>query len=279
MIDLQPLCKPNALFSSKLKFKRHERDALFPLYLQHSLYLVGVIRGLDPSPKKISEFLSRVPAWESVATCHEVALNSFFSIGLETHQNPLGKEYEYTNHPKARNVSRNKRVKLIWRIVHAILSTPSIYEKVAPLSPEEIGIVRCPFCKEEVWDGTCMQECEHLVLFPDAYGEEQWTEIYYYLRNLINDHWYIYSPSFDIYNFLDSRTSQDQTFWFLGEHRIKDLVQEIQKNIREFADEERMRQSFPFAWRDHEGWMELVEAYRRFRRFIKEEFPNVSPYH
>lgn len=168
------------------KFKKHEREALLPLYQEHTQYLLRVLKTIaevGDNPFLIEKFALSIPSWESVATCHEIALNSLRVLTIETHQNPKGREREYTNHQKAKNISRDRRVRLIWRLLYQeLLQNPSLegiepYDDLVDISRKS---VICPFCAEVVFaqneDGIVFAGCEHLYYI--HHGEplvDNWT--------------------------------------------------------------------------------------------------------
>jgi len=134
--------------------KKHERDVLMYLYQEHAKYLARIVKTLVEKKKlKLMKFLEGCDYWQSVATCHEIAINNSQSfIKIETHQNHRGKEREYTNHPKAKNISRNKRVQIIWGLLYDLLvnhyETLDVY---SDLKKETKDHILCPFCHENLF--------------------------------------------------------------------------------------------------------------------------------
>lgn len=131
------------------KLKLYEREALLPLYLEHATYLLRVIKTADI----IQSIYKKIDTYIEVATCHEIAINSLSSLELETHQNRLGKEAEYTNHEKAKNVGRDLRVRLIWTIIkNEIELDPALskYEAYKDLTDIPDGRVLCPICHQVI---------------------------------------------------------------------------------------------------------------------------------
>jgi len=146
----------NNLFVKKLK--AYEREALLPLYYEHATYLLRVIKTADI----IDSIYAKIDTYIEVATCHEIAINSLSDLELETHQNRLGKEAEYTNHEKAKNVGRDLRVRLIWTIIkNEIESDPSLskYETYKDLTDIPDGRVFCPICGQVI----CEYQYEKIV--------------------------------------------------------------------------------------------------------------------
>jgi len=172
------------------KLKTHQRADLLPLYEQHAEYLLRVIKTADIA----DQILTKIDTYIEVATCHEIAINSLSDLDLETHQNRLGKEAEYTNHPKAVNVGRDLRVRLIWTMIKneleadPALSNYEIYDDLGEHG--EIFEIRCPFCDEIIysvgqfrefdedhedgtqnwhykwdWDNATWDACEHYILY------------------------------------------------------------------------------------------------------------------
>jgi hypothetical protein len=153
------------------KLKAYEREALLPLYYQHAEYLLRVIKTV-----KIAEWiLAKIDTYIEVATCHEVAINSLSSLQLETHQNRLGKEREYTNHAQAKNVGRDLRVRLVWAIIKSelekdlTLANYAIYENLSDI-PD--GRVFCPIC------GHVIREYQYERIIDSIH--EDGTENYHY---------------------------------------------------------------------------------------------------
>lgn len=131
------------LIKNVRKLKKHQRKELVSLYYKHSIYLTRVIKTLVKFDNSfdLMEFINSIKSWFKVATCHEVAINKSSKVlNLKTHQNHLGLEREYTMHPKAKNISRNRRVKIIWCLLYINLTKISIFEKIEPYkSIEELN--------------------------------------------------------------------------------------------------------------------------------------------
>ena len=182
------------------KMKKHERDILLPLYEKHAKYLLRVIKTLNEKDTtfNVKTWIRQIPVFIRVATCHEVAINQYSGVEIETHQNPLGLERQYTSNPKAKNISRNLRVRIIWKIIERelekdfMLSDYKIYDSLMINSNKTQYL--CPFCEnvfaERIMivlghhaDGTeefryeyeTYSQCEHYVLtnFPEdtEYGD------------------------------------------------------------------------------------------------------------
>lgn len=139
--------KHNYLLSHLLKkMKKHEREVLLPLYKKHSEYLLRMIKTGNAN----TEILKRIETFVSVATCHEVAINQYSDLSIETHQNELGLEYEYSTHPKAKNISRDLRVRIIWRLIEKeLVSNPNLdgFKKYDLILRK---LVFCPQCGETI---------------------------------------------------------------------------------------------------------------------------------
>ena len=111
------------------KLKAHQR-VLLPLYEEHAVYLLRAIKtGMQYSGRGTLEFIEAIPDFIVMPkpTCHEVAINEYFNLDLEAHENPLGLEAVYTEHPAAEKVGRNLRVRIIWEIVlRELLRDPTL---------------------------------------------------------------------------------------------------------------------------------------------------------
>jgi hypothetical protein len=131
------------------KFKAYEKEALLPLYHEHATYLLRIIKTAEIQ----TQILERIDTYLEVATCHEVAINSLSDLELETHQNRLGKEAEYTNHEKAKNVGRDLRVRLIWALIRDELEADislAKYDVYENLSDKPDGRIYCPICGQSI---------------------------------------------------------------------------------------------------------------------------------
>lgn len=189
------------------KLKAYEREALLPLYYEHAEYLLSVIKTVDIA----DQILAKIDTYIEVATCHEIAINSLSSLDLETHQNRLGKEREYTNHAMAKNVGRDLRVRLIWEIIKTELESDitlakySIYKNLSDI-PD--GRVFCPICGQlireyeyyqvvdgEHDDGTIDYHysiinnydspCEHMLISDSEFNVDYYDdEMKYYVKRL-----------------------------------------------------------------------------------------------
>ena len=146
--------QPPALIpSAKIarKFKKHEREALFPLYEEHVTYLLRMIKTVVDE-YRWNLFLANIPVWQENKECHEVAINEFSDrFRIETHMNSLGQEFNYTTHRKAKNVSRSKRVRYIWA---RLAERWAELETVEPYAEWEINTcaepIVCPYCEQTV---------------------------------------------------------------------------------------------------------------------------------
>lgn len=152
--------------------KAHQREALLPLYEAHATYLLRAIKTLDIA----QEVLDRLPTYLEVATCHEVALNSLSGALMDTHQNPLGLEAVYTEHPKAKNVGRDLRVRLIWSLIQEALEADITLADYETYFPEQINAqetYKCPYCN-----------CVHYVLEREVidYHDDGTPNFYTYIR-------------------------------------------------------------------------------------------------
>ena len=138
-----------------------------------------------------------IPVFHRVSTCHEVAINEYFGLDLETHQNSLGFEKQYTEHPKAKSVSRDKRVRIIWELIMSELKEDPELEGIEPLFPviQSRPNLYCPVCGEPQFkwirvsygyhmDGTrnwgyrpVLEGCEHLIGGTDDFDEHDFRVI------------------------------------------------------------------------------------------------------
>jgi len=135
-----------------LKLKAYQRDALMPLYKEHAMYLLRVLKTAS-NLIDIKDFAKRIPEWRERATCHEIAINNY-GVVLQTHENKLGKEKEYTRHPAAKGVGRDARVRLIWDLVASAIEEDPTLETVKPYRDKQQILghpwkgIKCPFCSE-----------------------------------------------------------------------------------------------------------------------------------
>ena len=134
------------------KMKKHERDILLPLYEEHSKYLLRVIKTLIEKDNRfdVNSWINQIPTFTRVATCHEIAINTHSSIEIETHQNHRGIESVYVSHPKNKNVSRDLRVRIIWKIIERELNNDTELSKYKTyknlmIESNETQFV-CPYC-------------------------------------------------------------------------------------------------------------------------------------
>ena len=88
------------------KLKPFQRSDLLPLYHDHATYLLRSLKTLiEKDDFDIESFYDQIDSFIESAMCHEVAINSMSrKIDIATHQNPKGKEKEYTNHPSSEKV-------------------------------------------------------------------------------------------------------------------------------------------------------------------------------
>lgn len=130
------------------KMKAHERKALVPIYVLHAEYLMRLIASAAPSITATLRFIEEIPSFLKVATCHEVAINETFDLDVATHNNPLGQEQNYSNHAKAKNVSRDNRVRIIWALLYKkLLQNPGLDGiQLFDLTQS----IKCPVC-ESIW--------------------------------------------------------------------------------------------------------------------------------
>ncbi len=187
------------------KLKAYQKSDLLPLYTEHATYLLRVLKTLIKNEDiDINAFYSKLDTYIEVATCHEIAINSMSSLELATHQNPRGKEREYTNHHSAKKVGRDLRVRLIWKIIQDELTsdkTLSEYETYSKL--EMMRFVACPYCGTHLIEQERVDAGEHLDGTADFYYQNVWGDvcehclmydtestndyINYDLENIIND--------------------------------------------------------------------------------------------
>lgn len=139
------------------KLKKFQRDSLMPLYVKHAEYLCRMIKTMaeedDCETVVIERLYMIIPSLIQSSKCHEVALNdaNHFGFQIPTHQNPLGCEEEYTNHPDAKKVGRDLRVKLIWELVESELREDITLSKFKSYDASNFNSdknVCCPFCNE-----------------------------------------------------------------------------------------------------------------------------------
>lgn len=161
----------------KMLAKKHQRENLMPYYREHAKYLCRVLRTCIVNESvDITDFISRIDTFIAVATCHEIAINKYCNLALATHENPLGLEYDYTHHPSAKNVARDLRVRLIWRLVQAELerdpelSEFEVYKNLERMQAEADTIFRCPFCNRVL----ARESHERIVDGVHADGTEDW---------------------------------------------------------------------------------------------------------
>lgn len=200
---MPPLEQLKQIAPSIKKLKRYAREALVPLYYKHAHeYLLRVIKTAIELDRDLSDFVANLNTFHKVATCHEIAINEYLHFYLATHQNPLGWEREYTNHPiaRAKNIGKRLRVRIIWEfIIHELRENPSL-EGYKPfdglLKNGSAPNIYCPVCKEPlydtrqeiigyhddgtpntVWEGVFIP-CEHYMGFADSdYDIETGTEV------------------------------------------------------------------------------------------------------
>ena len=134
--------------------KSYQRRDLMPLYEEHSIYILRTLKTcIDEGIIDIDKFIAKLPRFIEIAKCHEVAINDFTNLDIETHQNGRGKEKDYTNHPSAKKVGRDLRVKIIWELVEKELlldKNLSSFEAYDDFNKVHDKIYYCPYCNEEI---------------------------------------------------------------------------------------------------------------------------------
>lgn len=257
--------KRNETMESGLK--RYQHDALMPLYKEHVFYLLRVLKTAAKQDLiDIGEFRKQIPKWRKAATCHEVAINEAGGLDLETHQNRLGKEREYTKHLAAKNVGRDLRVRIIWDLLAGVLDEDPALESVNPYPKKTIELghewtgVRCPFCDKiyysdewtkeidgEHMDGTVdwhweatgidynIKQCEHLIAGSDT---DSWLDIDFEElidRYLPDDVEHKKRAQNEVIHALESRGmlrredgTRDDSYWFTN-HSLKEIEDELKK--------------------------------------------------
>jgi len=245
--------------------KRYQHDALMPLYKEHAFYLLRVLKTAAKQDLiDLVKFRKHIPKWRKAATCHEVAINEAADIDIETHQNRLGKEREYTKHPAAKNVGRDLRVRIIWDLIAGVLDEDPELESVKPYPKKTIEFghewtgVRCPFCDtifySDEWtkeiDGEHMDgtvdwhwentgtdygtQCSHLIAGSDT---NFWMDIDF--EKLLDQYLPEVPPHVNAHReLIDALTShmvlrevdgtQDDTYWF-SKHSLKEIEDAIKE--------------------------------------------------
>ena len=213
--------------------KAHVREALLPIYNEHATYLLRALRtASDAGTVDLDAFAAKIPAWCQVATCHEVAINSATGLDLETHQNPRGKEAEYTYHAKAKAVGRDTRVKIIWYIIATRLAADPALATVEPYADlDEIPRTdfACPFCGHVF----ATEEFSREVVGYHGDGTAEWSyqsQGVAWTSDGFCDHWFYHSPD-SASEVLDA-----------GFEAIIDEIREIDEDLSTFDIAQQMRQ-------------------------------------
>lgn len=137
------------------------KKTMLPLYKEHSIYLLRMLKTLDDNGNlNLENFSERVSDYKKNAICHEIAINQHSDHHIEEHQHSLGMEAEYTNtykYPEGRHVSRDLRVRIAWEFVEeALIENPTLenYElfdtdKLSSIITETLS---CPYCGQSVFE-------------------------------------------------------------------------------------------------------------------------------
>ena len=168
------------------KFKQYQIAQLYTLYTQHAEYLLRVIKSVAQSEQEITEFAGKIEQYISEATCHEIAINSFFHCDLATHQNSRGKERQYCEHPAAEHVGRDLRVKLVWELIQSEISENSSLDQFKKYSDlNRVKEIVCPYCNTVLF----RQGREYMGVHEDgtANYQESWEEVNYCECWVMND--------------------------------------------------------------------------------------------
>ena len=242
--------------------KRYQHDALMPIYKEHAFYLLRVLKtAVKLDLIDIDEFRGQIPKWRREAKCHEVAINEFANLDLETHQNRLGKEKEYTEHPVARNIGRDLRVKIIWDLIAGVLDEDPQLKSVKPYPEKTLALghewtgVKCPFCHTIFYSDEWTKEIdgEHLDGTLDWHWENTGTDyndkpckhlmggsdINFWLNDDFNEIVDEYSTfqfdEKDVVGALEERGlldreegTQDDHYWF-SQHSLKEIEDAIKE--------------------------------------------------
>jgi hypothetical protein len=219
--------------------KKYERDALLPLYQEHAEYLLRAIKTGDI----IDQIYAKIDTYIEVATCHEIAINSLSELNLETHQNRLGKEREYTNHEKAKNVGRDLRVRLVWMMIKneierdSSLSDYDVYEEMNLYAD-----VYCPFCNTRLF----VAEKEYFEVHEDG------TDNFRY--NYVVDGWceHIFYTGMTTFNHYDD---------------ITDFQEDLEDKYRDIKD---LRQEYDLLI-DNDIFEDLYMSFNEFCQSISEK--------
>lgn len=187
------------------KLKLHQREVLLPLYQEHAFYLTRVVKTLVEKDDNfnLDLFIKSISSWQLVATCHEVAINESSSLQLETHQNKLGKERDYTNHEKAKNVGRDDRVRIIWGYLYNNLINTELFDSVKIYNDlANIPHVYCPVCDKILF------KAQKMVLGRHRDGTENFVweyEDYYedHYAHMIMEDQVTYNDYYELINTLD----------------------------------------------------------------------------
>lgn len=243
------------------KMKKHERDSLLPLYQEHSKYLLRVIKTLNDTDDQfnVRTWLKQIPTFTRVATCHEIAINQYSSIELETHNNHRGKESEYTSHSKAKNVSRDLRVRIIWKIIEKELNEDihlSKYKTYKNLMIEsnETQFV-CPYCdnvflvRERVlqgyhadhtedfrYDYSPQGQCEHFVMTGHPEDNEYGTMEFEYMYSEFDEYGKEMTDYLD-YKCIEADIGYNASYYYF----VKDIdktIEELKNKLIEIKKDE-----------------------------------------
>lgn len=154
---------------SKIK-KLCSEQKLFELYEKHVEYLCSLIK---TAKCNTTYFLHKIHLeFIPAATCHEIAVNDNSEIKVETHQNHLGEEKQYTEIGNRYKIGRDLRVKFLWeRVAEELekdiqLSQFDIIEEILAQT-EDVEEYFCPYC------GTCLVKYTYEIREINAYGETE----------------------------------------------------------------------------------------------------------
>lgn len=220
------------------RLKNFQRESLIELYEEHALYLLRAIKTgfTRVNNFQINNFKNSLSTYLQNATCHEVAINEAFGLEIETHQNHLGKEKEYTEHPDAQGVGRDLRVKLVWELIISALAEDTDLDFIESYSDSELNLnkeICCPFCH------TTIGTYEKAMIGYHMDGTENWT---YKLSDYTPCDCYLCVNDYSNFDYIDQITTlieliQDHGDCEMDYHIMMELCEDTKLTERVYVDD------------------------------------------